>query len=405
MAGFFVPDGLGLDAAAHAAAMWGMGQGQVYAGINPRRTDLLNNVARNRMVPTGRAGRLEDVAAVTAILIDIDPVRPKGTASTDEELAAAQAVARKIDRWWRNQGWNPTLVAMSGNGWHLWARVPPQNPTVFPAHLRTFLADIARQFKDSAADIDLSVADAPRIAKVPGTVSIKGENTKNRPWRRSRITAWADPVPNATLASHILSLPPMRTAAQPPARRTTTGPREKHPREKLNLVLSRCRFLLWAAEHPAAVREPAWYALAANLAAFDGGREAFHRLSEGHPEYRRDDADRKFDHAERDAPGPTTCRRLAELGEMGFVCPLLGICPAKAPAALAHVDDNRWQIVLKTHDNPTCDDAFMLAAANFDALDGREREAVSYLEMLFGPGKAKKELRRQKRWWTDAAGR
>lgn len=343
LTGFFTPDDVGLAAAARAAEHWGGGLGQVYAGLNPRRAELLH-AAPNRMAVTGRAGREADVAAVTALLVDIDPHRPKGTASTKTELAAARDVARAIDRWWREQGWYPPLVTMSGNGYHLWARVPPQDPGVFPGHLRAFLQDIARRFGNGAVDVDLSVADAPRIAKVPGTVSVKGENTVDRPWRRAAIAAWSDPKPNDHVAAHIRALEPLRHISRGTERAAHPPAGQLKPCTMLDRVLNRCRFVRWARDNPAAVREPAWHALATNLAVFEGGLEAFHALSRGYPGYDPRETEKKFHHA-RKAPGPATCQYIANLGEYGYRCPLIGTCPARAPAALAHVDDGTWAAV------------------------------------------------------------
>lgn len=358
LAGFFTPDSTGLAAAARAAAHWGEGRGQVYVGLNPRRVDLLS-IAHNHLIRTGRAGREEDVVAVTTVLVDLDPRRPKGTASNEAELAAAREVARAIDRWWREQGWHPPLVVMSGNGYHLWARIPAQDPKTFPAHLRAFLAVLARQFSSDAVDIDLAVADAPRIGKLPGTVSIKGENTVERPWRRAAIVAWSPPEPDGTLAEHIKALEPLRhfrraqgggngAEASGTAGGATPASRPLKPRHLLNRVLERCRFVQWCRDHPADVREPAWYALATNLAVFEGGEEAFYELSKGYPGYDPREAEQKFAHAIKDAPGPTTCQYLADLGELGYQCPLLGVCPVRAPAGLAHVEDEEWKQFVAT---------------------------------------------------------
>src|SRR5690606_39550294 len=86
---------------------------------------------------------------------------------------------------------------MSGNGWHLLARIPPQDPATFPEHLEAFLADVAGKLSDGQVDVDAVLFDAPRIIKIPGHVSVKGENTKERPWRRATIARWTDPAPDA----------------------------------------------------------------------------------------------------------------------------------------------------------------------------------------------------------------
>jgi hypothetical protein len=49
-----------------------------------------------RPLKTG-AGR-KDIEVITATVIDLDPVRPKDTASTDAELALAMAAANEASR-------------------------------------------------------------------------------------------------------------------------------------------------------------------------------------------------------------------------------------------------------------------------------------------------------------------
>jgi hypothetical protein len=90
LTGFF-PDAV---TAAGAVAPWSDGQGQVYVGLNPRRVPVGAPVGRLQAGAPG--GKATDVLATCHVLIDVDPVRPKGTASTQEELEAARVRARGI---------------------------------------------------------------------------------------------------------------------------------------------------------------------------------------------------------------------------------------------------------------------------------------------------------------------
>ena len=105
--------------------------------------------------------------------------------------------------------------------------------------------------------------------------------------------------------------------------------------EWVQKLLTGCKFLRWASNNQGEVSEPLWYAVASNCAPFEGGREQFHYISQKHPTYTIQEADRKFDHAKRDT-GPHSCRYIQE---QGFDC--IG-CPWKdkitSPAVLIHKD-------------------------------------------------------------------
>ncbi len=156
------------ERAAEAVAPWADGQGQVYVGLNPRRRDRLTTGAPlNRLVPGAKGGKAEDVAAITAILIDLDPVRPKGEAATEAELAAAEETAGRVLAWFKAQGLARPLVAMSGNGYHLICCVPPQNPKTFPEQVKAFLDLLAERFDTDAVLVDRNVFDLSLTVRAP----------------------------------------------------------------------------------------------------------------------------------------------------------------------------------------------------------------------------------------------
>ena len=62
--------------------------GNVYVGIQPRPRRLLET-ARNTVRPLKSGATKKDIEVLTATVIDLDPVRPKDTASTEAELSQA----------------------------------------------------------------------------------------------------------------------------------------------------------------------------------------------------------------------------------------------------------------------------------------------------------------------------
>lgn len=102
----------------------------------------------------------------------------------------------------------------------------------------------------------------------------------------------------------------------------------------LDRVLDGCDFLRHCQEDAVTLPEPDWYAMISNLAVFEGGEAAIHRLSAGYPNYSKEETDAKIAHFRASGSGPITCRTIAE---KGFRCPRLldGSCNCAAPAAMS----------------------------------------------------------------------
>ncbi len=165
------------------------GKRQVYVGVNPRFQ---------------RGGANEDVARRTAIPFDVDSKRPSNdVAATKEELAAAKERMGEIVSWMRLQGYKQPFVSMSGNGNHVVQRVDIPNTEDLLKKLESyFYNEISRITKTD------KILDAARILKVPGTLSIKGVPTEERPHRLSYIVTVGDDTADESLGEHITGLAP-----------------------------------------------------------------------------------------------------------------------------------------------------------------------------------------------------
>ena len=122
-------------------------------------------------------------------LVDVDPVKPDGVdcSATAEEAKACKKKAVAIRSWLMTALQFPDcIVAFSGNGFHLLYKL---NLPVAEAHdvYKLALKALAQKFNDSASIVDEQVFDSVRSVKVYGTLACKGENTKERPHRRSRL--------------------------------------------------------------------------------------------------------------------------------------------------------------------------------------------------------------------------
>jgi hypothetical protein len=223
--------------------------GNVYVGIQPRPRRLFEaapNVVRPLKTGAGR----KDIEILTATVIDLDPVRPKDTASTDAELALAMAAANEAIAWCETEGLVRPRLMMSGNGAQLWFALPPtalegERRERLQAGLKAFEAKVRERAQTDAVHVD-SIHDVARIIKVIGTVSHKGDGQGDRPHRVSaglsgferveddKLLARLDvePEPVLPLATSRVSLPVVGNAPAPgtaKAKRTPEGESDWEP--------------------------------------------------------------------------------------------------------------------------------------------------------------------------------
>jgi hypothetical protein len=128
------------------------------------------------------------------LLIDCDPIRPKGTSSTDAQLQAAQERVATIKRDLSELGFPEPVVAMSGNGMHLLYRVDMPNTDAARDMLKAFLVWLDTKYNNGIVGIDKTVFNAGRITKLYGTIAKKGDHTANAPHRLSHIVSIPDSI-------------------------------------------------------------------------------------------------------------------------------------------------------------------------------------------------------------------
>lgn len=162
----------------------------IYFVLNPVNPDLLARAA-NRLKAADDRGPTtsdRDVLCLRWLYIDIDPKRPSGISSTDEELAGAIELRNKISKWLKKRGLSQPIPTRSGNGAHLLLRLPdlPNNESNVNV-IKRALEAINAKWGNPHVDIDLKVYNPARICKLYGTWARKGDNTKERPHRPSYI--------------------------------------------------------------------------------------------------------------------------------------------------------------------------------------------------------------------------
>jgi hypothetical protein len=95
----------------------------IYLTMNPVNNALLGRV-NNRMAQNPAGTQDKDVMALRVLLVDIDPKRPSGVSSTDQEHNQALDYAKHIREELTKEGWPEPLTGDSGNGAHLLYRLP-----------------------------------------------------------------------------------------------------------------------------------------------------------------------------------------------------------------------------------------------------------------------------------------
>jgi hypothetical protein len=177
-------------------------QANIYIGVNER----------NKINATK-----EDIDAVNFVIIDLDSERPdKNQPANQQELDATIEASEVIADFFVTQGFQPPIRAMSGNGCHLWARIPQFTLTSLEMteQWESKVKQLYQQIKSILPDdlkqkvwID-SIQDVTRIIKLIGTTSVK--NNQAPPERENRVSSWLDDpesiVADAKLFDYVQSL-------------------------------------------------------------------------------------------------------------------------------------------------------------------------------------------------------
>jgi hypothetical protein len=126
-----------------------------------------------------------DVIKRRWLMIDADPVRPAKISSTDDEKARSLEVVMRVHEHLRERGWPMPILADSGNGYHLC--YPIDLPRDDGEVVKRCLLALAARFDTAQVKIDPKLFNPARILKLYGTLSRKGDDTPERPHRRSCV--------------------------------------------------------------------------------------------------------------------------------------------------------------------------------------------------------------------------
>ena len=173
-------------AAAHAALRLEADGFNVFRTLNPVRNNITLDLNRITHGPQ-RLTAAPDIVVRNWLLLDLDPVRPSGVCATDSEYAAARAKGHALLDHLCALGWPMPVLVSSGNGLHLVYRIELPNDEDGTRLVAGCLHALAVLFDDAVVKIDQTVKDAPRVARLPGTLNKKGPNTVERAHRRAYL--------------------------------------------------------------------------------------------------------------------------------------------------------------------------------------------------------------------------
>ena len=166
-----------------------IGKHDIYFSLNPVCKDLIARSANRLTTYSKTTTSDQDIEKISYILIDLDPVRPSGISSTNQEKQYAYDKAKDIFEFLTSYGWPSPIVGDSGNGYHLLYSVDFANTNENRELIRQFLATLDQLFSNDKVQVDKTTFNPARIVKLYGTKACKGDHIEERPHRWSGIVS------------------------------------------------------------------------------------------------------------------------------------------------------------------------------------------------------------------------
>lgn len=159
----------------------------VLVTMNPVRADLLARSNNRLQYYAEHTTSDTDILKRHWLLIDSDPVRPSNIPSTNLEHEAALKLITEIKEAFLCLGWPEPIMIDSGNGGHLLYKIDLPNDRESMMLIKSVLETLNRIFSNKTIKIDRGTFNAARLVRVAGSLNRKGDGSKERPHRFSRI--------------------------------------------------------------------------------------------------------------------------------------------------------------------------------------------------------------------------
>ena len=231
----------------------------IYVTLNPVRPALLARRANRiklRLSRTDNTTADHDIISRRWLPIDIDPIRPAGVSSSEEEHTAALKKAETIADFLSFYGFTTPVMADSGNGAHLLYQIDLPNTSEATDLVKQCLSTLDALFSDEICIIDTAVCNASRIWKLYGTVSQKGDSTIDRPHRRASLLCVPEQiviVKEENLHQLATLLAPEQPASRQSASKKTVKRLEKRKNDKTRTENSPDNLKQWLLSHHLAI--------------------------------------------------------------------------------------------------------------------------------------------------------
>lgn len=170
----------------------------VYITLNEILGDCYARMQKDRIIVPAETTQDAEIIGYDWLFVDLDPVRPKGTSSSNEQLREAKERAKKVYAFLKQEGFEEPVIGMSGNGYHL---LYPVSLTADKKEtVKKFLEALDMLFSDEVIKIDTVNFNPSRICKLYGTLAQKGTGTDDRPHRMAYMVQAPEQIKPVKLA-------------------------------------------------------------------------------------------------------------------------------------------------------------------------------------------------------------
>ena len=159
----------------------------VYITLNKLNDALYSRQQADRLLVSKNTTADKEVEAYDWFFVDLDPERPAGISSTNEELKEAAELAQKVYVYLKGLGFEEPVRAFSGNGYHLLYKIALVKNEDNQRLIERCLKALSMMFSSDTVKIDTANFNPSRVCKLYGTMAQKGSDSDERPHRMSRI--------------------------------------------------------------------------------------------------------------------------------------------------------------------------------------------------------------------------
>ena len=161
---------------------------QAYFTLNEVNEDLYSREQRDVFVKKPKSTTTDgDIVRRRFVLIDLDPQRSAGISASNDEFEKAHMKCVDVYKYLLANGFKEPIITVSGNGYHCYVPCDMPNDDEHNELIKKFLQSLSNIFGGDDVEVDEKVFNPARIDKLIGTWAKKGSDSKERPWRISKI--------------------------------------------------------------------------------------------------------------------------------------------------------------------------------------------------------------------------